>query len=37
MVKEAMKPDNNVIMNKIMKATDNAMKEYGVEKIKNKK
>jgi len=37
MVKEAMKPENNVIMNKIMKATDNAMKAYGVEKIKNKK
>lgn len=37
MVKEAMKPENNVMMNKIMKATDNAMKAYGVEKIKNKK
>lgn len=37
MVKEAMKPENNVIQNKIMKATDNAMKAYGVEKINNKK
>ena len=37
MVKEAMNPENNVMMNKIMKATDNAMKAYGVEKIKNKK
>ena len=37
MVKEAMKPENNVIQNKIMKATENAMKEYGVEKINNKK
>jgi hypothetical protein len=39
MVKEAMKPENNVIQNKIMKATENAMKEYGVEKdegVKNR-
>ncbi len=38
MVKEAMKPENNVIQyNKMMKGLDNAMKAYGVEKIKNKK
>ena len=37
MVEDAARPENNVMMNKIMKATDNAMKAYGVEKIKNKK
>ncbi len=37
MVEMGSKPENNVVMNKIMKATDNAMKAYGVEKIKNKK
>ena len=38
MVKEAMKPENNVIQyNKMMKGLDNAMKAYGVEEIKNKK
>jgi len=34
MVEMGSRPENNVILNKIMKATDNAMKAYGVKKIK---
>ena len=37
MVEMGSRPENNVIQNKIMKATENAMKEYGVKKINNKK